>query len=67
MGFLGGSNRKYSPFVIDSMSLSGITNVHNKSLRRELLESRNRRDRFLRKRMHLLKPFLPESKVSNAH
>jgi len=63
MGFLSGSGRKFSPFVIDSLSLSGIAHVHNKSLRRELFESRNRRDLFLKKRLHLLKPFLPEVKV----
>lgn len=45
------------------MSLSGVAAAHNKALRKELLDFRNKRDKFLKKRLHLLAPFLPE-KVS---
>ncbi len=49
-----------TPFVIDNMSLNAVAQAHNKSVRKELLDFRNKRDKFLRKRLHLLRPFLPE-------
>lgn len=56
-------SRKLTPFVIDALSLSGVALAHNKVLRKELLDFRNRRDKFLRKRLHLLAPFLPEKVI----
>jgi hypothetical protein len=53
-------SRKMTPFVVDNLSLSGIAHAHNKTLRKELLDFRNKRDKFLKKRYHLLSPFLPE-------
>ena len=57
-----GLSRKYTPFIIDHESVGMVVSSHNKALRKELLDGRDRRDRFLLKRIDLLKPFLP-SKV----
>lgn len=59
-GRLIGANRKNSPFVIDLESLYSSVLAHNKVLRAELLNARDRRDHFLIKKWAILKPFLPE-------
>jgi hypothetical protein len=53
-------SRKSTPFIIDEMSLNAVGSAHNKTLRKELLDCRVKRDKFLSKRIQLLKPFLPE-------
>jgi hypothetical protein len=57
MSGLGGS-RKITPFIVNIDSLNTIVLAHNKSLRKELIQFRNKRDRFLLRRLNLLKPFL---------
>lgn len=54
-----GTSRKYTPFIIDADSLHMVVSSNNKNLRKELLDLRDKRDRFLVKRLDILKPFLP--------
>lgn len=56
---LFGGSRKFTPFVIDADSLHQLATSHNKNLRKELLDFRDKRDKFLIKRLDYLKPFLP--------
>jgi SWI/SNF-related matrix-associated actin-dependent regulator of chromatin subfamily A member 5 len=58
-GSMFGGSRKFTPFVIDSESLHQLATSHNKNLRKELLDFRDKRDKFLVKRLDMLKPFLP--------
>lgn len=37
----------------------GTAAANNKSLRKELINMRNKRDKFMERRMSILKPFLP--------
>lgn len=45
--------------MIDVDSLHQLATSHNKNLRKELLDFRDKRDKFLIKRLDYLKPFLP--------
>jgi hypothetical protein len=41
----------------------GTAAANNKTLRKELVSFRNKRDKFLARRMQLLLPFLPEKVI----
>jgi hypothetical protein len=57
------SRRRGGAFTVDDFLQSTQSNTrsgHNKALRKELLSYRIKRDIFLRRRLSLIKPFLPD-------
>lgn len=64
LGLGSGGRRRSGAFTVDDFLSSATVSGHNKALRKELLDFRMKRDIFLRKRLSLIKPFLPD-KVRN--